>query len=340
MSLYLLSPVIAELVLGASPPLNFVLFSWSLIPMYGGGAILIRELALRWGKGWPTIIALGVAYAIAEEGIAVRTFFDPTAPALSGLKDYGWIFGANWVWIVGLCLYHAFVSIGLPIMLVSMHFPDRAKEPWVSDRWLRLAAFGFVAIVTFWLLAYQRPVDGRYVMAALAVIAWIALIAYRLPEDVSIGPGKGGVPSPRTVAIVVASSVIGIFLMSITRGLGQPPPLAAAEMLAIAALCSFRLARWAARPGWSDRHRFAMATGVFAWMILFSPLVELSGGLGQVVVALVTAWLTRRTWRRLAAQEAAREVDTARLTPLGPIAKVDGPPLKWSGTPPSGPTPD
>jgi hypothetical protein len=340
MSLYLLSPVIAELVLGASPPINFVLLSWSLIPMYGGGAILIRELALRWGRGWPTIIALGIAYAIAEEGIAVRTFFDPTAPALSGLKDYGWIFGANWVWIVGLCLYHAFVSIGLPIMLVSMSFPDRAKEPWVSDRWLRLAGLGFVTIVVFWLVAYQRPVDGRYVMAALAVIAWIALIAYRLPDDVSIGPGKGEVPSPRTVAIVVACSVIAIFLMSVTRGLGQPPLLVAGEMLAIAATCAFCLARWTARPGWSDRHRFAMATGVFAWMILFSPFVELSGGLGQVLVALVTAWLTRRTWRRLAARAAKAAAEEAPPAFLGPISRVDGPPLKWSGTPPSEPIPD
>src|SRR5512140_3257017 len=137
MALYLLSPVIAELMLGSSPPIPFLLLSWTNIPMYGGGAILIRELAIRWRKGWPTIIALGVAYAVAEEGIIVRTFFDQGAPQLAGLKDYGWAFGANWVWITSMAIYHSLVSIALPILLVTMAFPERAREPWVSTRWLR-----------------------------------------------------------------------------------------------------------------------------------------------------------------------------------------------------------
>jgi probable HAF family extracellular repeat protein len=48
-----------------------------LTALYGSGSILIRELSLRWRKGWPSILALGAAYGIVEEGLMVKSFFDP-----------------------------------------------------------------------------------------------------------------------------------------------------------------------------------------------------------------------------------------------------------------------
>jgi hypothetical protein len=306
MSLYLLSPLIAELVLGSSPPLVFAILSWTDIPMYGGGAILIRELALRWRKGWPTIIALGVAYAIAEEGIAIRTFFDPAASPLQGFKDYGWFGGANWVWIASMALYHSLVSIALPIMLVTMAFPDRAREPWVSTQWLRRAAAGLVGIVGLWLVVIYHPaVDGRLIVASVLAIGAIGLIARRLPAAVAFRPAAPPAPSPRRVVIVVAVSILGIFFVAVSKGLGGPPIVAIAGQLAIAALLLRWLGRHSAQPGWSNRQRFAVATGVFVCMWLFSPFVELTGGHGQVIVMLVGIWISRRVWRRLEAEDGA-----------------------------------
>ena len=299
MALYVLSPVIAELILGATPLLNFLFFGWFLCLLYGGGAILIRELTLRWGRGWPTILALGVAYAIAEEGIAVRTFFDPTAPALGGLVDYGWAGGTNWVWAVNLSLYHAIVSIALPIALVTMAFPSRAAEPWVSPKWLSRSTAGFAGFILFWLAAYKRPVDGGLIVGSLVAIAVIVAVARLLPARVTVSPGSGSAPSPRRVAVVVVLTTIGVFLPVWFHGFGAPPAGAIAEMLAVAALGGWWLLRASGRPGWNDRHRFAFATGIFACMFAFSPFVELKGGHGQVLVAVVTAWLVRRTWVRL-----------------------------------------
>jgi hypothetical protein len=303
MAVYVLSPVIAELVLGSSPPLNFLVFSWTLCLLYGGGVILIREVTLRWAKGWPTILALGVAYAIAEEGIAVRTFFDPTSPALSGLVNYGWAGGTNWVWAVNLSIYHSVVSIALPIMLVTMAFPARAAEPWVSARWLRRSTIGFVGIIAFWLVAFQRPVAGGLIVASLVAIALIVPLARVLPRSLPLSPGSGPVPTPRRVALVTIATSVGVFIPVWFHGLGFPPIVAIAEILAVLAAGGGWIVRAMRRPGWGDRHRFAIATGIIVCMFPLSPLVELGGGHGQIIVMLVTAWLLRRTWVRLRERE-------------------------------------
>ena len=74
------APAVGELLCGNMPPSKFfnpaALVCVSIL--YGGAAILIREAALRWDKGWPTILALGAAYAVIEEGLMVKSFFNPT----------------------------------------------------------------------------------------------------------------------------------------------------------------------------------------------------------------------------------------------------------------------
>jgi hypothetical protein len=56
--LFLLSPLVAEYLIGDLPitalgPLAV------LAPLYGGGALLIREITRRTARGWPTILTLG-----------------------------------------------------------------------------------------------------------------------------------------------------------------------------------------------------------------------------------------------------------------------------------------
>jgi len=77
--LSILSPVFGELVSGSSPPLEFFnplvfVFLWGL---YGCGVLLMRELWVRWGKGYMRLMVLGVVYGIIEEGLAIKSFFDP-----------------------------------------------------------------------------------------------------------------------------------------------------------------------------------------------------------------------------------------------------------------------
>jgi hypothetical protein len=310
MALYLLSPVVAELCSGATPWYSYIFFGWMLCLMYGGGAILIREMTLRWGKDWPTILALGVAYAIAEEGIAVRTFFDRTAPVVKPLGDYGWFAGTNWVWDVHLSLYHAIVSIAVPIFLVMLAYPGRRNEPWVSDRWLKKAAVGYVGVIVFWLVVYKTPVDGGYIIASLAAIVGLIWLARRLPASIKLPAiiqrwsGSGPAPTPRRVAIVAFTACFGVFWMDWGRGLGLPAGGAVAAMLAISAVTGWWFVRGSRRPGWTDRQRYAIAAGIFFFLPVISPIMEMSGEHGQLIVGIVTGWLLVRTWRRLRAREA------------------------------------
>jgi hypothetical protein len=42
--------------------------------------------------------------------------------------------GVNWVWSLELTLYHAEISIAIPILLVELMLPERRDELWVG-RW-------------------------------------------------------------------------------------------------------------------------------------------------------------------------------------------------------------
>src|SRR5256885_16843146 len=106
LALVLLSPVIAEMLSGSTPPLEWlnpiaVLF---LIWLYGAGVLVMRETAVRWKTGWPSILLLGAAYGIIEEGLAVKSLFDPGWMGLGALDWHGRWFDVNWVSAVCLTI--------------------------------------------------------------------------------------------------------------------------------------------------------------------------------------------------------------------------------------------
>lgn len=128
-TLFFLAPLVAEFLLGDFPatwlPLLIV-----LAPMYGGGAILIRELTRRSGRGWPTILLLGVAYAILEEAFTTQTLFNPDIFGMHmHLLSHGWIpsLGIGAWWTLFMLNVHPFWSIGVSIALAEGLFPSPAS---------------------------------------------------------------------------------------------------------------------------------------------------------------------------------------------------------------------
>ncbi len=88
--LFLLSPSIGELLSGSSPPAEFFTpFGLTmLLTLYGGGALLARELKVRWRKGMGSLLLLGAAYGVLEEGVMVASWFNPAWPDLGLLGVY------------------------------------------------------------------------------------------------------------------------------------------------------------------------------------------------------------------------------------------------------------
>jgi hypothetical protein len=137
--LLLLTPGIPEYLSASSQitllvlnPILFFLFLGANIGLYGSGVILIREAMIRWKKGWASVFLLGVAYGIVEEGLALWTLFNPLAQPVGNLGFYGHWLGVNWVWTVGLLIFHSVYSIGLPIFLFGLAFPELKRKSLVS----------------------------------------------------------------------------------------------------------------------------------------------------------------------------------------------------------------
>ena len=324
MALLLLSPFMAEILSGASFPLLPIIFPPFIfldLGLYGCGAILVREAAVRWGRGWPSILALGVAFAFLEEGLVVASFTDPLSPARQALDASGtWGAGpdgANWVWIPTLCLFHAVVAIALPILVVQLAYPSRAAARWLSGSraavalaWLIAAAALGRAIFSSGVFAdrYYAHIAGWQVVATVAAIAALVLAARYLPARIGPAPRLGRVPPPRSLAIMTGSAYVIYFLAGFGgKGLGLSPALALGLVIAVAVAAALGLMWLSSRDGWSDRHRFAVPAGVGWFYVGLSLLL----GPLNLVVGAITAYGLWRGWRWLRVGQGSAAVPAA-----------------------------
>ncbi|MGH4015654.1 MAG: hypothetical protein ACRDSL_17370 [Pseudonocardiaceae bacterium] len=84
-TLVVLTPVIAELTWGLIP-LSMAWAVLALVPIYGAGILLVREAVRRTGRGWPSIVLLGLAYELVEDGIGLQAL---SSPNLYGAAEWG-----------------------------------------------------------------------------------------------------------------------------------------------------------------------------------------------------------------------------------------------------------
>ncbi len=289
LTLLLLSPIVGELLSGSTPPLRFILpFSLVSLPtLYGISAILIREIIARRGLGWGNALLMGAAFGIFQEALVVQTWYTYAVPgsASHNAGAYGVAWQTSWGWALNLTVYHAIISITVPLILISLFFPRLRSLPWLRRRgivvgsvWLFVfcgaLAFG-IGFRQFASAGYTHPPLIPYLVAvALTVGFFLAGALIRFP------PAR---PDPRPAPGVwrVRLSAFGFItlyfvLMSIALpALHVPAPLIMA--LAVAGLLAvlWRARAWAARAGWGPRHLLAIASGVlmyfaFAW----GPFVE------------------------------------------------------------------
>jgi hypothetical protein len=307
LALFLLAPAIGELLSGSSPPLEFfnpfALFLLCL--MYGGGALLVREAVFRWKQGWLSMLLLGAAYGIAEEGLACKSFFDPGWMGVGILGSYGRFGGVNWIWTIELTAFHAVFSIAASIILVTLLFPEKKKEPWLSDRGLFLAGAGFAFIIPFcyWFLTPYRPPAGLIVAAALVALV-LVLLAWKLPRPFPwerlFGPAPEKPASVRWfLGFGLAWTSLLFFFSWIFVALCPWATMTGLAMLVFFAGSGILLAR---RCGygrnWTDLHRHGLVAGSLGFFFFLSFILEAAGIPGMSLVAvgflLLLLWLRRR----------------------------------------------
>ena len=144
--LFFVAPLVAEFLLG-DLPIDMLGALIVLAPMYGGGALLIREIVRRRGGGWLNIFALGLAYAIFEEAFTTQTLFNPNYLHLNlHLLEPAYIpaLGIGAWWTVHVLTLHMVWSVSVFIALVEAWVPDRATEPWLGRLGLAVTAALFL----------------------------------------------------------------------------------------------------------------------------------------------------------------------------------------------------
>jgi len=212
-----LSPMIAEMLSGSSPPFEFF-FPLSLallVGLYGAGVLIIRELAVIWNRSWVSIIVMGAAYGVLEEGVAVKSFFDPNWMDLAGLGVYGRYLGTNWVWAVWLTIFHSAVSITLAIFILYLIYPHLKDVRFLTRKRFELVfAILFLDVLACTtLLNPYVPLMPMYILAIFVVFA-LTFYAKHIPKGFMMPPNPLPTWSPRRFAVLGFVFLFSSFFVS------------------------------------------------------------------------------------------------------------------------------
>jgi hypothetical protein len=314
--LFILAPLVAEVLFGATP-ISRLGGLVVVTPLYGGGAVLIRELARRRGQGWGRIALLGAAYAIVEEGLALQSLFNPNL-FNAGIVGGSWL-GVNWIWSEWTIGYHIIWSISIPILLAELLFPARRAEPWLGRTGMIIAgvlyAVGALALAAIFRLVVApdfRAAAPLLIGAALVAVALVAVALAWPATSPASSPSSAlrEAPSPWLAGLVAFLAALAWFVLLDLPHMLRAGPLVLVPLLAelaVVVVALVLLRRWSA-PGrrWTDLHRLALAGGALLISMLVgsfavtagNPVDQLGQGLASVVAIILLAGFAWRLQQR------------------------------------------
>ncbi|ATW28756.1 hypothetical protein DCMF_19735 [Candidatus Formimonas warabiya] len=259
-----LAPLVGEYLLGNISIQDI----WALpflAPMYGGGALLIRETTRRTGRGWPTIIFLGLAYGLIEAGLIDQSLFNPSFEG----HDFQ---SAAYIPVLGISAYnglaflagHAVWSIGVPIALVETLVPGRSTRPWLGKAGLLITG-GLYLLGSVFL--FRNIQEEEQFLASAPQLIGAAVVALVL---IGIAFALGRRPHPKTGGRTPHSWQVGIlsFVISSLFFAASESWMGVAIKLFLLAVITALITRWSRRQGWGPAHRLALAGGAlltYAW---------------------------------------------------------------------------
>ena len=281
--LFLLAPFVGEFLLGnltlAEPWLGLV-----LAPVYGCGALLVRELGRRSGGGWPMMVLLAAAYALVEEGPVDQLLWNASYAGQDLLHGDSYLpaLGMSVELTQTILALHTVWSICVPIAIVESFVPDRQTEPWLGRVGLAVTAVIYVSGAGLVFLGnyaeehfLASPAQLAGVGAAIVALVVIAfgIRSRRLPS------AKGSAPSPRFVGAAALTLTSAYWGPAIQVTVGWYEWIGVTVWFTVVALGAVLVSRWSRQQGWNQRHRLALAAGAtvtYAWAAF--PLPPEGGG--------------------------------------------------------------
>jgi len=261
----LLAPVTAEYLIGyddtIGDPAVLIFGVVFFAPLYGAPAVLIREVARRLGRGWPTMLLLATAFGLIEAGLVDQSLFNPDyreIPYWSSMREPTFLpwFGTSAYMAVTFVAGHVLGSIAAPIALAESWWPTRSREPWLGIPGLLTMAALWVAASVFILVDQlgSSPFHislGQGIGTALVVLV-LVVIAVRLPPRWADLPGI--TPSPWLV-LVVSTGLLLVRNVVPTGWAGTSAAVAAIVLLLVV------VDRWSRQGGWTGVHSVAATVG-------------------------------------------------------------------------------
>ncbi|VXB26837.1 conserved membrane hypothetical protein [Aeromicrobium sp. 9AM] len=233
-----IAPWMAEMSWGGIPFTEMLWVVLFLGPMYGGAAVLIREVARRSGRGWPTILLLAAAFGAFQAGVVDQSLFNPDY-ARYDFQHPVHIDGVDvsLYYLVAFVTGHVVVSISVPIVIAEA-WSRRSAGPWLGRRglWIVGVLYVLATIVNHFGV---KDEDGHgfqaaphQVVVALGVVALLVAVALswqrRPTTHLAVPPiwllaGLGFIaflfylPAENGASLLVAAAVITAVVLGVGR---------------------------------------------------------------------------------------------------------------------------
>ncbi len=331
LSLAVASPIIAELLSSNTPPLAF--FIWWVFALftflYGSSCILVRELTVRWRSGWAGILALGVAFAILDEGILTRAFFDPNWHSLGPLAGHGRWLGMNVIWTLDALVFHALISIAAPIQLIHLLFPDSADKPWLRSRqlWIVTALLGLTTVV-FIRAGNKYPVKPLVLTGCVVVMGFLCLLSRFRPVETLRYCRPVYQDRKRFFSLGFGSFAAILFQMYVVPGWLHSELITLAVLVGIIWTGTVLVRRWTANGDcWTAKQQFALTAGLLTALAITGGLQEINPSrsprpTGMSVVSIASAGFLVAVRKRVGSAAADASAVTQTQRPLAMAAAV------------------
>ncbi|PLP57885.1 hypothetical protein CYK37_16805 [Mesorhizobium loti] len=284
-SLFLLSPVCAEYLIGYAESTNHPLeMLWGLAilgPLYGSVALLIREITRRMGRSWPTILLLATAFGLIQAGLIDQSLFNP---------HYGTDFEIlywdderlpTWLGQLGISANlvfdfvggHVIWSFAAPIAMVECCTPRIANRPWLGRTGVLLMVSLYLAAAAFVFDDHLRitgfMATKAHLVATVAFALLFGIVAFLVPARTAKQTGQ--IPAPWLVAIFVLA-VLALHTLS------SPDWVGVSTSVLVLVGSGVLLLRWSGRVGWKNSHVLAVAAAALLAYALISFVVQPPGG--------------------------------------------------------------
>jgi hypothetical protein len=311
--LLFLSPICAEYLIGYGEiigrPLELLTGLLFFAPLYGTVAVMIREIARRTGRGWPTILLLSAAFGLIQAGLIDQSLFNPDF-----IDEPSWDrdrlptlipgLGVSVKHVLGFIGGHVIWSFGAPIAVCEACVPRLAARPWLG----RVGMTTMVVLYALAVLVFFNEHTKTF-MASSAQLGVTSLMALALAVAAFAIPRRSASSSGRVPPVWLVGC--GAVILLATHQLASPSWLGVAlDALSLALL--FGLLLWCSgRAGWRRTHVLAVGGAALVVNAGLSFVVEPVGDTSHVlkyaansVLLLGVLALLASTYRRLHRAEA------------------------------------